>query len=143
MAEKKIPDGLMAELIEGGLNNQEIVDELWRRRQTRVTRQAISAWRKRNGYPMQVKLDPNWCPWEVEPEHMNMEPYRLLRMHARMRQGLPMDTPSMERVRAVENFLARVGFDAVFDYRPEQEPYWFVVPRVEGDRGIMATAKRR
>lgn len=143
MAEKKIPDGLVADLIEEGLTNQEIVDELWRRRQTRVTRQAISAWRKRNGYEMQAKLDPNWCPWIVESEHKQLEPYRMLRMWARREQGLPMDEPSMARVRALENFLKKVGFDAVFQYRRDQEPYWFVVPRVDGDRGVMATAKRR
>lgn len=143
MAEKKIPDGLMADLIEEGLTNQEIVDELWRRRQTRVTRQGVSAWRKRNGYPMQEKVDMSWCPWDVLPEHKRLEVYRVLRWHARKDQGLEITPEGMARIRAGENFLKKVGFDAVFDYRPDEEPHWFVVPRVEGDRGIMATARRR
>lgn len=144
MAEKKIPDGLMAELIEAGLSNQQIVDELWKRRQTRITRQGVSAWRKRNGYPMQDKIDLNWCPWEVLPEHRQDEVYRVLRWTARKAQGLPISKEGEARVRSGRNFLAKLDFDAVFLYNPEKEGGpWFVVPRVEGDRGIMATAPRK
>ena len=133
---KKLPDELVAELVEAGWTGPQIVGYLEKTRGIKVTRQAITVWKKRNGYEIRPTLH-GWQKWDVRPEHMNTEPYRILKLWERKRQGMPLSERDRDRLDSGLRFLA--GYDGVFLYDPDREGGpWFVVPRRAGvDNGVI------
>ena len=134
---KKLPDDLVAQLIEEGLSGPEIVTYLREHRGIAVTRQAITVWKKRNGYDMRPTLH-GWAQWDVTPEHQNMEPYRLIKLWERKQRGWRLNAAEERRLESGLKFLARHG-DMVFHYDPDRKGGpWFIVPRRPGvDTGIV------
>lgn len=134
--ESKLPEALVAELVEEGMGPREIAAYLWEHRGTKVTPQAISVWKKRRGYPVRAMVH-GWSPWEVAEEHRAAEPYRVLRLDARRRAGLPLSDSDARRLEAAEEYLTANG-DLVFAYEPDRPGGpWFTVPRRPGvDEGL-------
>lgn len=129
-----LPDSKLEQLTREGKTDTEIRRWLSEHENITVTRQAISAWRKRRGMDMRPLV--RTMPWAVKPEHARMEPARVIRWHARAEQGLPLSPVEQHRLdRAVEH-LRSVG--GVFHYEPDTDPYWFIVEARQGiDTGVI------
>lgn len=140
MTSRKLPDDLVAEMVEGGMSSVAIAEWLKVHRGTEVTPQAIRLWRKRHGYPVRASITGWEPPWDVSPEDRNTEPYRVIRLYERRRRGMALDENRRNRLEAAERFLAEGG-DLVFDYKPGRKGGpWFAVPRRPGvDKGITRT----
>lgn len=131
-----------------GLKDTQIVERLDREHHIRVTRQAISAWRKRRGMNMQPQ-PPRAMPWDLRPEHRTLEPARAIRLYARRERGEKLPPEEQERLdRALANLDAvkdEPGFGGrrgVFHYERDTDEGWFIVPRRPGvDHGIVREPK--
>jgi len=135
MPGKILPDGLIARLMREGKTDGDIVRYLAEHEHITVTRQAISAWRKRRGDDMRPR-PPKAMPWKLRPEHRQTEPARIIRNHARLERGDTIPEGDMDRYRRAIARLEETG--TVFHYDPDTEQGWFLVPRRKGvDKGIV------
>lgn len=118
-----------------GRTDGQIVKHLQTHENIYVTRQAISAWRKRRGADMRP-LSPKAVPWNLREEHRQTEPAKVIRWHARVERGEELSPADQVRYdRALEHLRAH---DLVFHYEPDTEQGWFLVPRRPGvDTGIV------
>ena len=135
MAGKVLPDSLLLRLMREGKTDGQIVRYLAEHEDITVTRQAISAWRKRRGDDMRPQA-PKALPWTLRPEHRQLEPARVIRWHARVERGEELDPA--DRVR-YDRAMKRLQDDrVVIHYDPDTPQGWFVLPRREGiDLGII------
>lgn len=130
MPEKKLPDQLVGELIDAGLNDRQVAEHLFTHRGIKVTRQGVAAWRKRMGEEPRHQVRAT--PWVLPAWAYASEPARAIRWHARREAGLPLSDRERERLERVETFLRERG-DGVFHW----DDGWFVVPRRPGvDTGL-------
>ena len=134
-----LPDDLLRRWTREGKTDREILDLLEQHLNISVTRQAISAWRKRRGMEMNSQ-PPQAMPWRLRPEHRAKEPARAIRLYARRERGDRIDPEDEVRLRRVEAFLRERG--GVFDYDPDTIKGWIIVPRRDGvDTGIFRSLK--
>lgn len=143
MPGKVLPDKELEQWMRQGLKDAEIVEKLRSDKAIIVTRQAISAWRKRRGMNMRAQ-SPRTLPWKVSEEHRQMEPARAIRLYARRERGEVLQASEEIRLNRV---LDALGKDKVFHYLPEPMRLangqtlaagWIMVPRRAGvDKGIV------
>ena len=135
MPGKILPDHLVQRLLREGKSYGEVVRYLEEHENIVVTRQAISAWRKRRGDDMSF-LSPQAMPWKLRDEHRQLEPAKVIRWHARVERGDAL-TPADQR--RYDRAMAHLReHDAVIHYDPDTEQGWFLVPRREGvDTGVV------
>lgn len=135
MPGKLLPDAKLEELTRSGKTDPEILVWLAENENITVTRQAISAWRKRRGMNMRP-ASPQRMPWTLKPEHARQEPARAIRWYARREAQLPLAPRDAERLdRVIEHLNAVHG---VFFYNPDTPQGWFIVERRDGvDKGII------
>jgi len=81
-----LPDDLLRRWTREGKTDREMLDLLEGQLNISVTRQAISAWRKRRGMEMNTQ-PPQAMPWRLRPEHRAAEPARAIRLYARRERG--------------------------------------------------------
>lgn len=136
MPGKVLPDKLIEQWMRSGKTDAEIVRLLVAQENISVTRQAISAWRKRKGMGMKAQ-PPRAMPWDLRPEHRAMEPARTIRNFARVQRGETLPAEEQQRLDRALAYLDSVG--GVYHYDPSFEEGWFVVPRRPGvdDAGIV------
>ena len=77
-----LPDDLLRRWTREGKTDREMLDLLEDQLNISVTRQAISAWRKRRGMEMNSQ-PPQAMPWRLRPQHRAAEPARAIRLYAR------------------------------------------------------------
>ena len=136
-----LPDDLLRRWTHEGKTDREILVLLEEQLNISVTRQAISAWRKRRGTEMKSQ-PPQAMPWRLRPEHRAAEPARAIRMYARRERGEKIDPEDLARLLRAEEHLHEV--DGVFHYDPDTPEGWFVVPRRKGvDTGIFRDPRPR
>lgn len=134
MPGKILPDKLVEQLMRSGKTDGEIVKHLRDQENIAVTRQAISAWRRRRGDQKRV-MPPKAMPWKLREEHLQTEPARVIRWHARVERGEELTLPDRVRYeRALKHLREN---DLVFHYDAETEQGWFLVPRRPQDTGIV------
>jgi hypothetical protein len=135
MPSKIIPDKTVEQLVRSGETDGRIVTWLAEHENITVTRQAIVAWRKRQGASMRPMVD-RAVPWKLRPEHVSTEPARAIRWYRRRDEALPLSANELERLERVERHLASVG--GVLHYDATTPAGWVIAPRREGiDRGII------
>lgn len=135
MPGKILPDSQLESWMRAGKTDAEIVRLLQKQENISVTRQAISAWRKRKGDDMRPQ-SPRAMPWRLRPEHRQLEPARVIRLYARRARGIELTPEDQARLDKAVAYLEE--HNAVYHYEPThpQGP-WFAVPRREGvDTGI-------
>lgn len=135
MPGKIIPDKLVERLAREGKTDGQIVTYLRDHENIVVTRQAISAWRRRRGDQKRT-MSPRAMPWKLRSEHLQTEPARVIRWHARVERGDPLSPADRVRYeRAVEHLKEN---NLVFHYDPSAPQGWFLVPRRKGiDLGLV------
>lgn len=127
----------MHELVRRGLSNREINDELLRRGliDRPYTRQNISAFRARHGYPNQREPVPardELIPWVVAEKDASHRYYKCLLLVTRDRAGLPMRDKDRDRM---DKFVHQL-FDAGAVVHYDRENGWVAVeprPGVDND----------
>lgn len=135
MPAKILSDSLLGRLMREGKTDAQVVRYLAEHENITVTRQAISAWRKRRGQDMRP-LSPRAMPWTLREEHRQLEPAKVIRWHARVERGDPI--PDADRVRYERAIAVLKERDAVFDYDPNSDHGWRLTPRRPGvDTGII------
>ena len=136
-----LPDDLLRRWTREGKTDREMLDLLEDQLNISVTRQAISAWRKRRGMEMNSQ-SPQAMPWRLRPEHRAAEPARAIRLYARRERGDEIEPEDEARLRRAEEYLHEVG--GVFHYDPDTVEGWFVVARREGvDTGLYRDPRAR
>lgn len=133
MGQKIIPDHLVERWTNEGLTDAQIVERLERELHITVTRQAITAWRKRSGLPPKREDRPRAMPWDLRPEHRYMEPARIIRLWVKRERGAELSPEDQSRL---DRGLKALGEDLVFMYAPDSEHVWYRVPRRPEDTGI-------
>lgn len=126
MPGKLIPDHLVERWEREGLTDAQIVRRLAEEEHVTVTRQAISAWRKRRGEDMRPQ-PPRAIPWDLRPEHRTMEAARAIRFYARVQRGETIPEEDRVRMQRVVDELHRRN--AVLWYERDTVEGWFMVPR--------------
>lgn len=135
MPGKILPDDLVSRLMCEGKTDGEIVAYLREHENISVTRQAISAWRRRRG-ERKRQMAPRAIPWNLRPEHIMSEPARVVRWHARVERGDRLSHDERARYEKALNFLRER--DLVFHYDPDTPEGWCLVPRRPGiDTGVV------
>lgn len=137
MPGKILPDKALEQYLRSGLKDTQIVARLRKDHDIAVTRQAISAWRKRRGMEMRPQ-SPRAMPWRLRPEHRQMEAARAIRLYARRERGEPI--PPEEQARLDRTLAHLEEADGVFHYDPDSFPDtgWVIVRRRPGvDHGII------
>lgn len=135
MPGKILPDNLVARLMREGKTDGQIVTYLREHENIAVTRQAISAWRRRLG-ERKRPMAPRAVPWKLRPEHLTSEPARVVRWHARVERGASLSHGERQRYEKALAYLREN--DLVFHYDPDSEQGWFLVPRRPGiDTGVV------
>lgn len=139
MPGKIIPDNLVERLTREGKSDGEIVAYLRDHEHITVTRQGISAWRRRRGDQKRV-MPPRAIPWKLRQEHLQTEPARVIRWHARVTRGETLSDG--DRLRYEKAIKHLEEHDLVFHYDRDTEQGWFLVPRRPGiDKGIVLEPK--
>lgn len=147
MPKKILPESEMRRWLRQGKSNAEIVRLLDEQHNIRVTRQAVSVWKKRAGLEMDGRYrQPRALPWRVKPEHRQLEPARAIRIQARLDRGQKVDPTELARLERAKEHLRRIAAEqgwqtgAVFHYEEDTPQGWFVVPRrPEGDGVLTRT----
>lgn len=141
MPGKILPDKQLEQWMREGKTDTQIVQLLQQHPHfITVTRQAISAWRKRRGLQMRPQA-PSAMPWRLRPEHRQMEPARVIRLRARLDRGETIPAEEQARLDKAVEYLDSVG--GVFHYDPDTLEGWFVVPRRPGvDTGLVRVPDR-
>lgn len=135
MPKKLIPDSEVEQLMRAGKTDAQILEILERDHHITVTRQALSAWRKRRGLDARPQVT-GAVPWTLRPEHRNSEMAKVLRWHARDKAGLTLRDDERYRMQRVAAILDER--DAVLWYDPASEDGWVLVPRRKGvDTGLV------
>lgn len=135
MPGKILPDSLLEQLGRRGFTDGEVVKYLREHENIVVTRQAISAWRRRRG-EQKRQMPPRAIPWRLRPEHAQSKPARVIRWHARVERGEPLTEEERARYEKALKLLRER--DVVFHYDRDTEQGWFLVPRREGiDNGVV------
>lgn len=129
MPGKILPDSLLQQLMRQGLTDGQIVRHLAENENIVVTRQAISAWRKRRGAEMKEQ-SPRAVPWDLRPEHRQMEPARVIRLFARRQRG---EAISPEDEVRLDKALDYLGDEWVFGYEPSLGFYRVAREPEDGD----------
>lgn len=135
MPGKILPDKVLEALMREGKTDGQIVKYLAEHHAITVTRQAISAWRRRRGDDMRP-LPPKAMPWRLREEHRQTEPAKVIRWHARLERGEKLGPEDQARHDKALAVLAERN--AVFHYDASTPQGWFLVERRPGvDTGIV------
>ena len=135
MAGKMLPDKLVERLDRENKTDMQIVQHLAEHENVHVTRQAISAWRRRRGLARR-QVQPKAVPWKLRPEHVHSALAKAIRIHGMVQQGLTINDDDRARYERVMERLAQD--DVVIHYDADTEQGWFLVPRRPGvDDGIV------
>lgn len=135
MPGKLLPDHKLQRWLAEGKSYGEIVRLLEEEDNIVVTRQAISAWKRRRGEEMNPQPE-SAMPWRLRPEHRQMEPARVIRLWARRQRGDDLRPEDEARLTKAVAHLEAVG--GVFHYNPDTAQGWWITPRRPGiDTGIV------
>lgn len=135
MPRKVLPDSEIDQLARQGKTDAEIAAYLLTNQKIDVTPNAITAWRRRRGDDYKRPRYPELLPWRVKTEHSYLYTPKMLRILARVRQGLAVNDRDRRRL---EVFMEKLeAANAVVHYDPDTEQGWWFVTREPGDKDII------
>ena len=112
-------------LLRSGYTQQEVAE-------TQGTTQSAVAQARRRGMVTEgdSRIPRGSIPWDLRPQHRNLNVVKMLRCAARMREGMPVGESNQRATRQFVEGLREQ--DAVIHYDPDLAPYFHRVPRRHG-----------
>ena len=116
---------------DAGMTHQQIADEVERRTGQRVTRNAVTMAMARHGLSGNPTRYSDEIPWRVRQKHERHYALAMLRLYARRRRGVRLNTDQTQRL---DSWLGQLADnDRVVFYEPESPDGFYYVPRQPED----------
>lgn len=115
---------------EEGRTYQWMTDEYRRKYNIETGVSMWSNFRHRRGLPRRIARNDDLLPWAVSEKHRWAYPATMLRLEARLREGMELSDESAHRLSLWKQRLDKAG--AVVHYDAETDEGWFYVERRDG-----------
>lgn len=114
-----------------GMTHQQIADEVFKRTGYRVTRNAVTVALQRHGLADKPVRYSEEIPWRVRERHERNYALAMLRLYARQRRNIRLNSEQQQRL---DSWLGQLEeHQRVVAYIPDSEDGFYYVPREEGD----------
>lgn len=132
---KIVDEAEVVRWIQAGWTYREIRDAYRTKYNIETSLSMWSMFRRRKGLDRRINRNSELIPWETRPEHRNNYNLAMLRVEARIREGL--DVRDVDRKRHESWLRELMDLNAVVHYDPDTPDGFSLVPRLEGDDDLI------